>query len=184
MTETVSYEITGKTGTIEFRRYPDLILASVTDPGDDSGFGLLFQYITGNNRARGKLPMITPVLTGEPIPMTSPVITSRQIPMTAPVVSDGRSLSFVMPAGKTRDELPEPVDPGVQITTLPSREMAVLRFSGYARKEDVDQATSRLLEGLKETGITTRGRVVVMRYNAPWTPGFLRRNEVGIEIVR
>ena len=93
-------------------------------------------------------------------------------------------MSFVMPAGKTRDELPEPVDPRVQITTLLSREIAVLRFSGYAKKDDVDDATSRLLKGLKEAGITTRGQVFLMRYNAPWTPGFLRRNEVGVEIIR
>jgi hypothetical protein len=184
MTETAAYEITGKTGKIEFRRYPDLILAGVSDPGDDSGFGLLFQYITGNNRARGKFPMTAPVITGEQIRMTSPVITSQQIPMTAPVVSGEGSMSFVMPAGKTRDELPEPVDPRVQITTLLSREIAVLRFSGYAGKDDVDDATSRLLEGLKEAGITTRGQVFLMRYNAPWTPGFLRRNEVGVEIIR
>lgn len=184
MTETVSYEITGHVGEIEFRRYPDLVLASVTDPGDDSGFGLLFQYITGNNRARGKLPMTAPVITSEQIRMTSPVITSHQIPMTAPVVSGEGSMSFVMPAGRTRDELPEPADPRVHITTLPSREVGVLRFRGYAGEDDADNAASRLLEGLQEAGITTRGQVFLMRYNAPWTPGFLRRNEVGIEIVR
>jgi hypothetical protein len=148
----------------------------VSDPGDDSGFGLLFQYITGRNRTRGKLPMTAPVITGEEIPMTSPVITSQHIPMTTPVVTGGRSMYFVMPAGKTRDDLPEPVDPAVQITTLPSREIAVLRFSGYAKKNDVDDAASRLFEGLKEAGIPTRGQVFLMRYNAPWTTGFLRRN--------
>jgi hypothetical protein len=184
MTETAPYEITGHAGDIEFRHYPDLILASVRDPGDDSGFGLLFGYITGNNRSFGKLPMTSPVITAEQIPMTSPVISSQQIPMTAPVVSGDGAMAFVMPAGKTRDELPEPVDPRVQITMLPSREIAVLRFSGYAGKDDVGNATTRLIEGIREAGIRTHGQVFLMRYNAPWTPGFLRRNEVGIEIIR
>jgi hypothetical protein len=31
-------------------------------------------------------------------------------------------------------------------------------------------------------GIATKGRPFLMRYNDPWTPPFLRRNEVAIEI--
>ncbi len=172
MTETVAYEITEKTGDIEFRKYSRMILATVKDNGDDQGFGLLFAYITGNNRTRKK------------IPMTAPVITSEQIPMTAPVISDDRSMSFVMPTGKNEDDMPEPLDPRVQITAIPPREMAVIQFKGYATREDVNAAKTRLLDGLKEAGITGSGQMVLMRYNAPWTPGFLRRNEVGITIRR
>jgi SOUL heme-binding protein len=184
MTETVPYEITGNSGEIEFRRYPELLLASVKDTGDEGGFRLLFKYITGANRAQGKIPMTAPVITADNIPMTTPVITSESIPMTAPVVSAGRSMSFVMPVGKTRNELPVPLDTRIQIATVPPREVAVLRFSGYAGQEDVDKAAHRLLDGLREAGITTQGEIFLMRYNAPWTPGFLRRNEVAIEILR
>ena len=172
MTETVRYKVTGTDGEIEFRRYPALVLATVDDPGDDSGFSALFSYITGNNRAQGK------------IRMTAPVITDEKIPMTAPVISDSRTMSFVMPAGKDRNELPEPIDTRVQLLTIPLREMAVIRFKGYAGKEEVALYTSRLLDGLKKSGIPTAGRLVLMRYNAPWTPGFLRRNEVAVEVNR
>jgi hypothetical protein len=72
----------------------------------------------------------------------------------------------------------------VKITSLPGRELAVIRFKGYAGPEDSKEPTSRLLEGLKKSGIITQGQPVLMRYNAPWTPGFLRRNEIGIEIIR
>jgi effector-binding domain-containing protein len=116
--------------------------------------------------------------------MTAPVITSAQIPMTSPVVSDEQSMSFVMPRGKEKEEMPDPLDHRVKITTLPPREIAVIRFKGYAGREDVHEVKSRLLDGLKKSGIATRGQPVLMRYNAPWTPGFLRRNEVGIEITR
>jgi hypothetical protein len=172
MTETIPYEITGKIGGIEIRTYPMVVLATVVSDRDDAGFNQLFAYISGSNRTRNTLPM------------TSPVITSRQIPMTSPVMSDGISLSFVMPPGMLPDELPDPLDECVRLTTIPSREIAVIRFRGYAREDEVGAAESRLQEELKLAGIVTTGPPFLMRYNPPWTPGFLRRNEVGIEIRR
>jgi hypothetical protein len=169
---TIPYAVTGKTGELEFRHYPELVLATVDTAGDDAGFNLLFTYISGSNKPREK------------IPMTAPVITSQKIPMTAPVVSDAGSMSFVMPAGTTREETPDPLDSRVRIVTQPEREIAVIRFSGYAPPEDVDAATSRLQVGLKKTGIEIVGQPFLMRYDSPWTPGFLRRNEVAIEIRR
>jgi effector-binding domain-containing protein len=68
--------------------------------------------------------------------------------------------------------------------TLPEQDIAVIRFSGYAPEEDVDAATSRLQAGLKNEGIITTGQPFLMRYDSPWTPGFLRRNEVATEVRR
>jgi hypothetical protein len=172
MTETIPYEITGKAGEIEFRKYLSVVLATVDSDGNDSGFNLLFAFITGSNHTQHK------------ISMTSPVITSRQIAMTAPVVSDAKSMSFVMPPGQNRDNIPDPLDSRVLITTLPSREIAVIRFRGYARQDEVIAAEERLLECLKKAAIEPVGGPFLMRYNPPWTPGFLRRNEAGIEIKR
>ncbi|MBT8506943.1 SOUL heme-binding protein [Methanomicrobiaceae archaeon CYW5] len=172
MTETVPYEITGTAGEIEFRKYPPLVLATVESPGDDSGFNLLFAYISGHNSTR------------DTISMTSPVITSEKIPMTAPVVSDTASMSFVMPPGKRRDEIPAPVDGRVRIVPVPEREVAVIRFRGYARRDEVAAVEVRLKEGLRKAGVHLGGEPFLMRYNPPWTPGFLRRNEVGVEIRR
>jgi len=172
MADTIPYEITGKSGEIEFRHYPALMLATIDSPGNDAGFNLLFAYITGTNHTHGS------------IPMTSPVITSQNIPMTAPVVSDSASMSFVMPAGKSREEIPEPLDSQVRLTIQPEREIAVIRFRGYASQDDVNAAMLRLQDGLKNAGIPPVGQPFLMRYNPPWTPGFLRPNKVGIEIRR
>jgi hypothetical protein len=168
--ETIPYSIKGTTGEIEFRQYPSLVLATTDNSQNDAGFNLLFAYISGSNKARDK------------IPMTAPVITSQKIPMTSPVVSDATSMSFVMPAGKTREETPDPLDSRVRIVTLPEREVAVIRFTGYASPQEVDAVTLRLEDGLKKAGIETVGQSFLMRYDTPWIPGFLRRNEVGIEI--
>jgi hypothetical protein len=176
MTETVAYEITGTIGQIEFRKYPRMVLATVPNDDDDSGFNLLFAYITGNNKARKKIPMSAPVITLENTP--------EKIQMTAPVLSDENTMSFVMPGDKQEEDMPDPLDQRVKITTLPQREIAVVQFKGYAGRDDVNAAKALLLDGLKKAGITSSGQPVLMRYNAPWTPGFLRRNEVGIEITR
>jgi hypothetical protein len=170
--ETIPYSIKGTTGEIEFRQYPELVLATVDNTEDNAGFNLLFAYISGSNKPREK------------IPMTSPVITSQKIPMTAPVVSNATSMSFVMPAGTTREETPDPLDSRVRIVTLPERDVAVIRFTGYASPQEVDAVTLRLQDGLKTAGIETVGQPFLMRYDTPWMPGFLRRNEVGIEIKR
>ena len=155
MTETIPYEITGKAGEIEFRKYPSVVLATVDSDGNDSGFNLLFAFITGSNNTQHK------------ISMTSPVITSRK-----------------MPPGQSRDDIPDPLDNRVRITTLPAREVAVIRFKGYARQDEVESAEERLMDGLSKASVETVGGPFLMRYNPPWTPGFLRRNEVAVEIAR
>ena len=172
MTETISFEVTGKAGDVELRKYPALVLATVESGRDDSGFNLLFAYITGKNSANNTLPM------------TSPVITSAKIPMTAPVVSDANTMSFVMPAGKTRAEIPEPLDSRVRIVSVPEREVGVLKFKGKAHEEDVEKEEGLLRKALKDAGIEPAGEAFLMRYNPPWTPGFLRHNEVGVEVKR
>ncbi|OPY38339.1 MAG: SOUL heme-binding protein [Methanoregula sp. PtaU1.Bin051] len=170
--ESVPYTVRMNAGEIEIRHYPALVIATVDSDSDESGFNMLLSYISGNNAVRSK------------IPMTAPVITSQKIPMTAPVISDANMMAFVLPAGMSREETPDPLDPRVRIETIPERDVAVIRFAGYAQKQEADAATARLIQGLEQAGIKTAGSAFLMRYDAPWTPGFLRRNEVGIEVRR
>jgi len=172
MVETVRYEVAGRIGEVELREYPELMLATVTGQQDNVAFRLLFSYISGQNRVRKK------------IPMTAPVITSEKIEMTAPVISDANSFSFVMPLNYKSEETPEPLDSRIRIQKLPARRLAVIRFKGYARQKSVNEVKARLLSALQTSGIATVGEPFLMRYNSPWTPGFMRRNEVGIETTK
>jgi hypothetical protein len=106
MTDTFAYEMRGKTGETGFRQYPQLVFATVNDAGDKSGFSYLFASIMGNNRIWRE------------IPMTALVITSGKISLTAPVVSDGQFISFVIPVGKDRAEMPAPLDSRVQLSPV------------------------------------------------------------------
>jgi hypothetical protein len=166
------YQEAGQIGEVEIRRYPVVWVATVTGRDEGEIFGILFRYITGHNQP------------GKKIPMTAPVITPMKIPMTAPVLSDAGSMSFVMPAGFTREDLPEPRDARISLRKIPPREVAVIRFRGRAGAQDVADVQVRLLASLKAEGIATVNEPFLMRYNAPFTPGFLRRNEVGVEIRR
>ena len=67
MTETITYEESGRRGNVEFRKYPSIILATVSGPEEDETFMILFRYITGNNRPGRKVPMTAPVITPQKI---------------------------------------------------------------------------------------------------------------------
>jgi hypothetical protein len=57
-----------------------------------------------------------------------------------------------------------------------------LRFSGGWSEAHFEKETQELLDDLSRARIKTRGTVFTMLYNPPFIPGFLRRNEVAIEI--
>jgi len=168
MVETVKYEIVRKICKVEIRRYPKIIIAKVENSEIDA-FNLLYQFITGNNRQKTKVKMTAPVV-------------SQRIAMTSPVLSDTGSMAFVMPAEYSIETAPEPVDSRVRISEVPARLVAALRFSGGWSEAHFEKEKEELLDELSGAKIRTRGSVFTMLYNPPFTPGFLRRNEVAIEI--
>jgi hypothetical protein len=170
MTETIPYTVLKKIDTLEIRHYPEVLFAVVENDEYDSGFNLLFRYITGENKFRRR------------IPMTAPIVTPERIAMTAPVVTRENYMAFVIPSSYTKDTVPTPTNPLVHIEIQPERTMAVLRFSGRTPERTVKNYTQILLSTLKNQNIPIKGEPILMRYNSPFTPGFLRRNEVAIEI--
>jgi hypothetical protein len=110
------------------------------------------------------------------------VVTSENIAMTAPVVSRENYMAFAIPSSYTKDTVPTPTNPAVQIVVQPERTMAVLRFSGRSNEKAVEKNTQMLLSILRNHNLPIKGEPVLMRYNSPFTPGFLRRNEIGVEI--
>jgi hypothetical protein len=169
MVETAKYDVVLEAGEFEVRRYHKMLVATVSSPAG-SQFNRLFQYISGNNKAKSR------------IDMTSPVITSEKIEMTAPVLSSDESMSFVVPQKYDVGTVPEPNDQGVSISEVPERYVATIRFRGLAWKDAVNKKTNRLFEWLSTEGIKHKGKPFLMQYNPPFVPGFLRRNEVGVEI--
>lgn len=168
MVQQVRYEVLKKIGKAEIRRYPRLVIARVVGYGD-GGFNILFQFITGNNKQKSNVAMTTPVV-------------SERIAMTAPVLSETDSLAFIMPEEFTFETTPEPLDDRVKIVEVPERVVVALRFSGRWSNLIFEKKSEELLAEIENAGLKIAGQVFSMRYNAPYTPWFLRRNEVAVEV--
>ena len=176
------FSIVVKDGDFEVRDHAATIVAEVTVKGDQkgaasNGFRLLAAYIFGGNTRRQAIAMTAPV---------EQVRTSETIAMTAPVTQmpDGGAwvVRFTMPAGYTLETLPRPNDPAVSLKEVAPARFAVLRFSGLAREASVAEKTAELATLLKARHLQAVGPVSLAQYNPPWTPWFMRRNEVMVPV--
>ncbi len=179
--ETPDYTVITSEGDIEIRDYPALVVAQVRRSGDrksavNRGFGPLANYIFAKDRA------------GQDIPMTAPVTQQRdaRIAMTAPVTQSEANgewiVRFIMPSEYRLEDLPRPAGEDVTLESVaPSRRVAI-RFSGVADDALIARNEDTLRSWLESRGIEPLGAATYAYYNAPFTPGFMRRNEVMFDI--
>lgn len=181
--EEPAYEVLLETKHYEIRRYQPYIVAEVDVDADfkragNSAFRVLAGYIFGDNEPQQKMQMTAPVESTEGVRMN----------MTAPVTSqstdgDGPfTYAFVMERKYTMESLPKPNNPDVRLVQRPHRVMAVHRYSGGWSEERYAEHEKILLDALVMDRVEVTGTPVFARYNAPFTPWFLRRNEVMIEV--
>ncbi len=178
-TETPSFTIQFREGGYEVRDYPDILCAEVSVSGerDDAttrGFRLLFGYIAGDNRR------IFPKIAAPTA--VAPRAQSQTIAMTSPVFQTETARGWVMRIAMPRDfalnTLPLPTSPLVTLAVVPAARYAVVRFSGRAGIEDFEHWRGELFNFARKHHLAVAGPIIIARYNPPWTPWFLRRNEV------
>jgi len=180
--EEAAYTVVIKDEKFEIRDYAPHILAETFVEGDfeeagNKAFNVLFGYISGDNRSREKVAMTAPVTQepkGEKIKMTAPVEQQR--------VQERWAVSFMMPASYTLETLPEPEDPKVTLRQVPARRMAAVRYSGFWNEKGYLRYKLELESWINENGLTIVGDPIWARYNAPFTPWFMRRNEILIPV--
>ena len=142
---------------VEIRQYEEQTWISTTYESDDGSFPVLASYIFGENQE------------------------GQDVAMTAPVITDER-MAFILPEGITEANAPTPEGQPIDFRTVPARKLATLQFSWWTPSDRVEAKTNELLEVLRANDIETAGQPFLMRYNDPFTPPFLRRNEVAIEV--
>ncbi|NEX19599.1 heme-binding protein [Thiorhodococcus mannitoliphagus] len=181
-----SFEVVHTYPMFELRRYEAYLVATTEVTGDfdkvgNEAFRVLADYIFGNNQSKTKMAMTAPVnqqpAEGEKIEMTAPVTQRPSGPH-----EDRYLLSFVMPSGYRLDTLPTPNNPRVTLHEEPARLMAVRRYSGRWTYSNYEDNRRILLMAVEEAKLKAIGDPVYARYNPPFTPWFLRRNEVMVEI--
>jgi DNA gyrase inhibitor GyrI len=158
--ESAPYSVALKDGDYELRDYPELTIVETSmadaNAGENSGFRKLFGYITGKNQNQESIAMTTPVFISD----------------------DRRKMAFVLPAKSSSGQISAPLDPSLSIKKIPAGRFAVLRFSGGRSSTLETQSLSLLRTWIAKKGLTAAGSPIYGYFDPPWTPGFLRRNEV------
>ena len=159
--ETLKYKTIEKHGKIEIREYKNFFLASTKtskDPTQNSGFGNVFNYISGQNERQEK------------ISMTTPVVTSYE--------DDQLVTGFFVPSKFDRNSIPAPSSSNVFIEEISSGIFIAIRFSGSWNDKNFDKNDLELRTYMKEHNIQVLGKRMILRYQPPFIPSFLRKNEI------
>ncbi len=168
MTQQQPYTVLAQHKGFELRKYPAGIQIETTVGGDfinagNLGFRPLVQYISGNNSAR------------------------KSIAMTAPVIQESASASkhmvrFVLPEDMKPSDVPGANSSNVKVIQVPEHLAAAKRFSGSWNQDKFDLEGQKLISELLSSGLETEGNLYFARFDPPWKPGFLKRNEVLIRV--
>ena len=162
------HQVIKKDGAIEIRNYETITKAEVSVAGTrkeaaNQAFRQLFRYISGGN------------VTETKIAMTTPVAQVKQ--------DDGVwRICFFMPKAMTASNTPAAENNRIEIITVPDVRMAAIRFSGRANQNMLDEKAAELRTYLTQYNYKYEDQAVYAFYNAPFVPGFLRRNEVLFEL--
>ena len=165
--EEVRYRVLEQDEKFEVRDYTAHVIAETLVQGglEQAGkeaFQKLFRYISGDNRSRAKLAMTAPV---------------AQQP-----VQGNWAVSFIMPATQSLETLPDPEDLKVLLRQVPARRMAAVRYSGFWDEKGYLRYVNELDAWIHAKGLTVAGDPIWARYNSPFTPWFLRRNEILVPV--
>ena len=168
MTEEQPYTVVKDLGSFEIRHYPQYVLAQTTVSGDfmragNIAFGPLVSYISGNNRNNQKIAMTAPVLQHS-------------------ASAHEHTVSFVLPAGMDVSSIPLPANSRVSTQVVAAHDVAAIKFGGGWNAERFERKGAELERLVAEAGLVTEGGVYFARFDPPWKPWFLKRNEALIAL--
>ena len=178
--ERAQYAVVTSQPPFEIRDYDASVVAIVTVDGSrndavNAGFRVLAGYIFGNNRQKTKIAMTAPVtqLPRSAVPGTA----TSKIPTSA-----GWVVRFMMPAGYTLKSLPAPTDDRVHFERSPAHRAAAIRFSGFWSDANLQAHERELLQWTMSRHLAPQAAPVYAYYDPPWTPWFMRRIEVLVDV--
>ena len=170
MTEKQQFALVQDFGDFEVRRYAPHVLMQVQVQGDfmsagNAAFGPLVSYISGNNESNTKFAMTAPVIQ-------------------EPTSAKTHIVSFVLPNGTDPSDVPVPKDSRVSLKFVPEQLAAVRKFGGGWNDERFMAEGELLRNAVKSQGYEAVGNLYWARFDPPWKPGFLKRNEALVNITK
>ena len=162
--EQPDYTVIKKENEFEIRQYSNFLTATVEAEGErdeaiGKGFRILFKYISGENKNK------------ESISMTIPVMQKSS-------GNNKWNVSFVVPKKFDLKNVPQPDNANIQIKNNLNLKVIAITFSGLFSDGNIQENETKLRNYIKEKGIKIEEPAIYAGYNAPWTPWFLKRNEV------
>jgi DNA gyrase inhibitor GyrI len=109
-------------------------------------------------------------------------VATQKIAMTTPVFMTTNSMAFVMPEKMPTDQVPQPKNSQVSVASIAAGKFAVMRFSGSRNTANETNAVAALTAWMGREKLTPTGEPIFGYFDPPWTPPFLRRNEVMLRI--
>ncbi len=183
MTQEQRYTVVQKIESYELRNYEACVVAEVNVDSDfvgagNAGFRPLFNYIAGANAATQKVAMTSPVLHNPDIDAIQP----EQLLHSG--THSKHTISFVMPAEFTEiSELPSPSNSEVSLRAIPQELVLIDQFSGRWSESIYADRLAKLQLCASHNGYSVSGTPRFARFNPPWTPWFMRRNEIQLPVV-
>lgn len=179
-TEELHYTVIRTGQVFEVRRYEpylvaETVVSATPDEAGSEGFRILAGYIFGKNKGARKIQMTAPVAQ-------VPAWISMTTPVAQGPVSGGYVVQFAMPREWSLETLPEPLDARVALREVPARKLAVIGYSGAWSQSRFEENLKKLQDALAEAGLAWRGEPMWARYDPPWKPWFLRRNEIWLTL--
>ena len=180
--EEPKYEVISTHDEYEVREYEPVIIAKTIVTGTreeatNEGFRRIADYIFGNNIVSESISMTAPVTAqnSEPIAMTTPVTSLES-------KSGEHTIAFIMPSEYTMGTLPKPVKDNVLIEEVSEKKYAVIKFSGFMSDKKEQSNKQELISALESDGVDFKLQHTLSQYDPPWTPWFMRRNEIWVEV--
>ncbi|CRX37682.1 SOUL family heme-binding protein [Estrella lausannensis] len=156
-----------KEGPFEVREYGPFIVAETIIPGErqaafDQGVRILDSYINGGNAKSEKLEVAVPV--------------------TEQLSKKGWAIRFILKGERAAADFPKPDNSQVVVKLMDRKRFAVIRFDGVADDATIHEKLIELMDFVLAKKLTARNETIIALYSPPWTPGFLRKNELLLQL--
>ncbi|MBU1093187.1 MAG: heme-binding protein [Firmicutes bacterium] len=162
--EAPKYQVIKKEDHFEVRKYEGFNTTSVNEKklSGYSGFGLLFSYISGDNKKNEKMSMTVPVINE--------------------FNDEHMSMEFVVPSKYQDDDIPIPNHPNLVTKHYPEHYAATISFSGLSNSHHVEKEKKKLMAWIDSNHIIPNGPYRLARFNPPFSIPMLRHTEIIVKI--